>query len=204
MLADFAAATRQPSGGPYLGLEPGLGLTTPLLDQHKRDKSAAAAAGDGSAPPTPSSMAASDAARQLEQQQQQPLQEQQQQQEVRAEVAGGHAEPEVAPKTGRRPQPANLLYGIINAIVGIPTMISFAAIAYNVSVTAGLTHIGLPPASGGWAGPAASGVASHRGMHHSQCSETKGSTVPLTRAGYIIGSWFVQACFCCLSDMQTM
>lgn len=50
----------QPSGGPYLGLEPGLGLTTPLLDHHKRDK----AAGEGPlAAGTPNSLAGSEAAR---------------------------------------------------------------------------------------------------------------------------------------------
>lgn len=59
------AVGRQPSGqgGPFLGLEPGLGITTPLLDHHhKRDKTAAATA-EGSYAGTPSSVAASDAAR---------------------------------------------------------------------------------------------------------------------------------------------
>lgn len=58
-LCTAAAFARQPSGsqqpgGPYLGLEPGLGITTPLLDQHKHGKSAAG---------TPSSVAASESAR---------------------------------------------------------------------------------------------------------------------------------------------
>lgn len=54
-----AGFARQPSGsqqvgGPYLGLEPGLGITTPLLDQHKHGKSAAG---------TPSSITESESVR---------------------------------------------------------------------------------------------------------------------------------------------
>lgn len=52
------AVTSQHTGGPYLGLEPGLGLTAPFLDQHKREK--AATAGDGSYAATPNSVAASE------------------------------------------------------------------------------------------------------------------------------------------------
>lgn len=68
------AFARQQSGvgGPYLGLEPGLGLTTPLLDHHKQqhDKASAAAAAAASdttsvaaAAGTPHSEVDADAAR---------------------------------------------------------------------------------------------------------------------------------------------
>lgn len=199
------AATSQHTGGPFLGLEPGLGLTAPFLDQHKRDKAAGAAAGDGSYAATPNSVAASESLQPFARGPAAPAAV------AAADTAAGSAAaaaaavteaaeekkaagfrqlqqsgmfergelPAMLPITGwlrcvrrvvvtaRGPYTLCIakhckvrylvsscrtgelyallqccccrcccvvLYGIINAVVGIPTMISFAAIVYQVSL----------------------------------------------------------------------
>eukprot|EP00878_Enallax_costatus_P013193 GHUV01013790.1.p1 GENE.GHUV01013790.1~~GHUV01013790.1.p1 ORF type:complete len:1035 (+),score=287.38 GHUV01013790.1:628-3732(+) len=142
---------RQPSG-PHLGLEPGLGYTTPLpgdqkhMNHHHQQQQqpsaestprhpdafavapitpTAAAAAAAVSPAVADEAAAAAAARAAVQ-------------EYAAESAaavdvGSAAAPAAAGagKKGRSTLRTDVLYGIINAVVGIPTMISFAAIVYQ-------------------------------------------------------------------------